>query len=158
MGAIQSSSKEDTGIIDFNKKMYVVIDLYFKSKIDNKKLNFAELKTSVSLKKQLRDIIMNAFLKENLSVSLSENNLLLISKVDKNNDRIEYLELNAVVEFSQTSKEENRSIELKRQKLKLNILSELFAYTSNKYGIVVSPDTTVIILHNTLSEIEIYQK
>ena len=79
MGTVQS--KEDASIVDFSKKLYIVIDLYFKSKIDNKKLNFDEVKMSVSLKKQLRDIIMIAFSKEKLSVSLNENNLLLISKL-----------------------------------------------------------------------------
>ena len=153
MGAFQS--KEDTSIVDFNKKIYIVVDLYLKSKIDNKKLNFDELKMSVTLKKYLRDILMNAFSKENLSVSLNENNLLLISKIDKNNERTEHLELNAIVELNQ---KENSTRELKIQKIKLNVLSEFYEYTSKKYGIVISPDTTVIILYNTLSEIDIYQK
>lgn len=154
MGGIQS--KEDTSNIDFNKKLYIVVDVYLKSKNENNQLNFSELKTNVSLKKHLRDILMNAISKENLSASLSDNNLFLISK--KNNDRSEYLELNAIVEFNQTSKDETSRCQLKIQKLKMNILSEFFEHTSNKYGIVVSPNTTVVILYNTLSEIDVYQK
>jgi len=67
----------------------------------------------------------------------------------------EHLELNAIVELNQ---KENSTRELKIQKIKLNVLSEFYEYTSKKYGIVISPDTTVIILYNTLSEIDIYQK
>ena len=153
MGSIQS--KEDTSIIDFNKKTYIVVDVYLKSKNDNNKLNFDELKTNDTLKKHLRDILMNAFAQENLLASLSDTNMFLIPKIDS--DRTEYVELNAIVEFIQPSKNEPLNV-LKIQKLKLHILSEFFKYTSNKYGIVVSPYTTVVILYNTLSEIDIYQK
>lgn len=154
MGGIQS--KEDTSIIDFNKKVYIVVDLYLKSKNDNKKLNFDELKTNVSLKKHLKDILMTSFAQEKTSVSLSDTNLFFVSKT--NSERVEYLELNAIVEFNQPSINEPPFNALKIQKLKLHILSEFYTYTSNKYGIVISPDTTVVILYNTLNEIDIYQK
>lgn len=155
MGAIQS--KEETNIIDFNKKLYIVVDLYLKSKTDTKKLNFDELKTNVSLKGHLKDILIKAFAKENCGIALSDNNLLLVSKNKKSkNSEHNQLELNAIVEITEKPKDESNALKL--QKLKLRILSEFYEYTSSQYGIVISPHTTIVILYNTLSEIDVYQK
>ncbi len=160
MGLTQS--KQLNKIIDYDKKLFIVIDLYVKPKVDIKNFNINSLKNNTFLKKNLIDIITNSLVnKLNYKISLTENNLLLISKKDKDNN--EYLEINAIIEFStpivsnifnnHTENNNHSNIEF----VKMNILSELYNYVSNKYGII-TPDITLIVLHNTLYKIYIYQK
>ena len=83
---------------------------------------------------------------------LSENNLILICKKDKENN--EYLELNAIIEFDQPilskilNNVSENDIQSNIEFYKLNILSEFYNYVSNKYGIITQ-DITLIILYNT---------
>jgi hypothetical protein len=157
MGNTQSNK-----IIDYNKKLFIVIDLYVKPKSDIKNFNINNLKNNTFLKKNLIDIITNSLVnKLNYKILLTENNLLLISKKDKDDN--EYLEINAVIEFNKpivsnifdnyTENNNQSNIEF----VKMNILSEFYNYVSNKYGIII-PDITLIVLYNTLYNIDIYQK
>ena len=157
MGNTQSNN-----IIDYNKKLFIVIDLYVKPKSDIKNFNINNLKNNTFLKKNLIDIITNSLVnKLNYKILLTENNLLLISKKDKDDN--EYLEINAVIEFNKpivsnifdnyTENNNQSNIEF----VKMNILSEFYNYVSNKYGIII-PDITLIVLYNTLYNIDIYQK
>jgi hypothetical protein len=173
MGTTQSNNN-----IDFNSKLYIVIDLYLKPKFEPKQnFNIDNLKTNVFLKKNLKDIIVNSlFDKYNRNVILYENNILLISKTDK--DNIKYLEMNATVEFSEPIEKKakldiiptstptfiysseilyNNFTNISIETLKMNILSELYNYVTNQYGIITS-DITIIILQQTLNNIELYQK
>jgi hypothetical protein len=183
MGSSPSSlaSQRSNKIVDFKKKLYIDIDLYIKPKFDqNEKFrnyDIEKLKLNSVLKKNLKDILLNAFTnKGNYNALISENNILLISKIDKNN--IKYLELNVVVEFVNYTEEKvnteviatpistyispndilsqntsNTNFEV----MKLNVLSELFKYVSNQYGIII-PELTIVILANTLNNIHLYQK
>jgi hypothetical protein len=99
MGANQS--KDDNNIdVDFNKKLYIVIDLYLKPKFEEiKNFDIDDYKTNKFIKKTVKDIIVNSLINKcNRSISLSEHNILLISKTDK--DNIKYLEMNIMFEFS----------------------------------------------------------
>ena len=90
-----------TKYIDLDKKIYLVIDLYLKPK-DNYYKNFDinSLKTNAVFKKSLQDIIVSSLINRlNYSISLPENNLILISKKDKDNSI--YLELNAILQFTE---------------------------------------------------------
>jgi hypothetical protein len=158
-----SQSNQSTKIIDYNKKLFIVIDLYVKPKFDYiKNFNIDNLKNNVVLKKNLINIIIKSLInKINYRISISENNLILINK--KDNDNIEYLELNAIIEFGQpifskilNNVSENK-IESNIEFIKLNILNEFYNYVSNKYGLITQ-DITLIILYHTLYNINIYQK
>jgi len=153
MGTTQSNN-----IIDFNNKLYIVIDLYIKPKFEQKQtFNIDNLKTNIFLKKNLKEIIVN-------------------SKTDK--DNIQYLEMNATIEFSEPLEQKvkldiiptsiptfiysneilyNNFTNITIETLKMNILSELYNYVLNQYGII-TPDITIIILQQTLNNIELYQK
>jgi hypothetical protein len=158
MGNTQSSK-----IIDYNKKLFIVIDLYVKPKFDYiKNFNIDNYKSNIVLKKNLINIILKSLIdKINYRILLSENNLILISKKDKENN--EYLELNAIIEFDQPifskilNNVSENDIQSNIEFYKLNILSEFYNYVSYKYGII-TPDITLIILYNTLYNINIYQK
>ena len=173
MGTTQSNN-----IIDFNNKLYIVIDLYIKPKFEQKQtFNIDNLKTNIFLKKNLKEIIVNSlFDKYNRNVILFDNNILLISKTDK--DNIQYLEMNATIEFSEPLEQKvkldiiptsiptfiysneilyNNFTNITIETLKMNILSELYNYVLNQYGII-TPDITIIILQQTLNNIELYQK
>lgn len=183
MGSSPSSpiSQRSKKIVDFKKKLYINIDLYLKPKFETNdkyhNYDIENLKLNSVLKKNLKDILLNAFTnKGNYNAIISENNILLISKIDKNH--IKYLELNVVVEFIDYIEEKvnaeviaspissyinpndilskntsNTNIEV----MKLNVLSELFKYVSNQYGIII-PELTIVILANTLNNIHLYQK
>lgn len=146
-------SKKEVNAIDFDKKLYIEIDIHLKSKYDNELIN-DELKTNHFLKKHLKEIITNGFVKANCDVSIHDCNLWLISKKDKND--IDCLELNAIAEFNGKSK--NISSDINMQTIKMHILSEFYTYTSKKYWIMIGRDTGVIILYNTLYAIDLYQK
>jgi hypothetical protein len=173
MGTNQSNNN-----IDFNKKIYIVIDLYLKPKFGEKQtFDIENFKTNSFLKKNVKDIIVNSLInKYNRNVILLENNILLILKTDTNN--IKYLEMNAALEFSGLIQPNvNTGIiptstptyinpndilfsslpDITIDIIKMNILSQLHEYVSNKFGII-TPDITLIMLHQTLYNIEIYQK
>jgi hypothetical protein len=173
MGANQSNNN-----IDFNKKIYIVIDLYLKPKFEeNQSFDIENLKTNSFLKKNVKDIIVNSLInKYNRNVILLENNILLISKTDKNN--IKYLEMNAAIEFSGLLEPNVKTCIIPTSTptyinpneflfsslpdvtidiIKMNVLNRLYEYVSNKFGII-TPDITLIIEHQTLYNIEIYQK
>lgn len=150
MGTTQSSSPET------QFQICIVIDLYLKSEFDDM-LNFDVLKTNDCLKTKLKNIILTALItKGNHNVSIDDTNLWLVSKMDESN--IQYLELNAVVNFYESNLCEIPD-NLRRMKLmKLHIVSEFFTYTLNKLNIIISPDTTVIFLYNTLYNVTVYKK
>ena len=149
----------DTRIpVFFNKKMYIVIDFYFKSKINNS-INLDVLKNNHELKTHVKDIILTAFNKVTCKAHISDTNVLFVLKRKNNHD---YLELNTVADLSSNvrnseynkSPNDNSSI----QGIKMAIVTELFTYTSKECGIVVSPTETLVILYNTLYNVEVYQK
>ena len=173
MGVTQSSNN-----IEFNKSLYIVIDLYLQPKFEEKhRFDINNFKTNSFLKKKLKDIIVNSLInKYNCDVTLSENNIILVSKTDSNN--IKYLEMNAIVEFSNITQTKSKpdiiptstptyiypndiiynnlhnvTIEI----LKMNVLRELYEYVSNKYEIF-TPDITLIISHQTIYNIHMFQK
>lgn len=173
MGVTQSNN-----YIDFNKKLYIVIDLYLKPKYEQTRFfDIDKLKNDNILKKNIRDIIVNSLLKKyNYNVILLENNILFVLKTDINN--IKYLEMNTSLEFDEIIEEKvkpdiiptstptfiypnqiivNNSNNITKETIKLNILSNLYEYVSNKLSINTA-DITLIILYQTLYNIEIYQK
>lgn len=136
------------------QKLRIVINLYLKSEFDVK-LNLDYLKTNDSLKKNLRCIILTALSKGNYNVVMNDHNLWLVSKIDKNN--IKYLELNADVELYECKPDDCKFSDslIKMINMKLCILREFFIYTSNQRNIIISPDTTLGLLHKTLYTIMI---
>jgi hypothetical protein len=82
MGVTQSNN-----YIDFNKKLYIVIDLYLKPKYEQTRVfDIDKLKTDNILKKNIKDIIVNSLLKKyNHNVILLENNIIFVLKTDTNN-------------------------------------------------------------------------
>ena len=150
MGTTQSRSHKPKF-----QKLYMVIDLYLKSEFDNE-LNLDVLKTNDDLKKILKNIILNALVTNGHYIVLIDNaNLWLVSGMDKNG--VKYLELNAVAEFYECKTDRHEiSDNLRRiEHMKLNILSEFFTYTSKQRNIIVSPDTTLVLLYNTLYNIAV---
>lgn len=175
MGATESLCDIE---IDFKKKLFLVIDLYMKEKI-NFKSNFDidKFKSNEMLKKNLKDIIVSALNdKGKYTVKLSDNNIILVSKKDK--DGIKYLELNAIIEFEnfEIRKIETKmmstfvsgyidpkyviksdSVNVTTKMLKLHILSEFLKFASNEYGIII--DNYILqILAKTVNYIDLYQK
>jgi len=175
MGATESVFENN---IDFNKKLYIVIDLYMKQKC-NYKNNFDidNFKSNEMLKKNLKDIIISAlYNKCKYNVKLSDNNVILVSKKDK--DGVNYLELNAIIEFEnfEIIKIEpkmmytgmstyndpkyilkNDALNITTKMLKLLVLSEFFKCTSNEYSIIINNDI-LLILDKTINHIDVYQK
>lgn len=150
MGTTQSQSSSETQF-----QICIVIDIYLKSEFDDM-LNLDLLKTNVCLKTKLKNIILTALItKGNHNVSIDDTNLWLVSKMDESN--IQYLELNAVVDFYESNLCEIPNNLRRMKMMKLHIVSEFFTYTSNKLNIIISPDTTVILLYNTLYNIAVYK-
>ena len=158
-----------TKYIDLDKKIYLVIDLYLKPK-DNYYKNFDinSLKTNAVFKKSLQDIIVSSLINRlNYSISLPENNLILISKKDKDNSI--YLELNAILQFTEKKTNTDSSTltniqqseivsdKISIEQIKLYILNKFFELFQNQYGII-TPEISVILLYKTLYSIDIYQK
>ena len=170
MGNIKSTQSDK--FIDCKKKIYIVMDLYLKSKFNyEKNFDIDKLKTNSSLKNKIIDILVNSLIK-NLSykISIVDNNLIFITKIDENN--IKYLEINTVLEFTKNNEKETDTITnniptsiykngnkefISKEYIKLNIISEFFNYVNYKYEINIQYDN-LIILYNTLYNIEIYQK
>jgi hypothetical protein len=149
MGTTQSKSHKPNP-----QKIYIVIDLYLKSLFDVK-MNIDDLKTNDFLKKKLKVIILTALVtKGNYNVSLDDTNLWLVSKTDKNG--VQYLELNAVADFYESNFCEIYDNVKRMKKMKLHILSEFYTYTSTQCNIVIPPDTTLVLLYNTLYNIAVY--
>jgi len=148
----------DTRIpVFFNKKMYIVIDFYFKSKINNS-INLDVLKNNHELKTHVKDIILSAFNKVVCKAHISDTNLLFVLKRKNNHD---YLELNTVADLSsdvRNSEYNKGPNDISIQGIKMAIVTELYTYMSKECGIVVSPTETLVILYNTLYNVEVYQK
>ena len=148
----------DTRIpVFFNKKMYIVIDFYFKSKLNNS-INLDVLKNNHELKTHVKDIILSAFNKLVCKAHISDTNVLFVLKRKNNHD---YLELNTVADLSSDARnsEHNKSPnDISIQGIKMAIVTELYTYMSKECGIVVSPTETLVILYNTLYNVEVYQK
>jgi hypothetical protein len=144
---------KDVNQIEFDKKLHIVIDIYLKPSCNGRIINIDNLQTNDFLKRTLKEIIMKGFTSAKCNVSILDNNVLLISKKDKTN--ISYLELNIIATFNEISS--NILSNLTIPKIRLNIFSEFYKYTSNSYEIVVERDMDVIILYNTLYAINIYQ-
>lgn len=165
----ENEGESESDRIDFDKRIYIVVDLYVSSKLENgfgsgssagsttlaKKINLDEIKTNAVLKMHIKDIILSAFAKAKCQVRVSENNILLILK-SKNND--DYLEMNTTVDVVPGPLSAGAYPDLTTQKIKLYILNELYAYTSNEYGVVISPNVTLVFVNNTLHSIDVYQK
>lgn len=148
----------DTRIpVFFNKKMYIVIDFYFKSKINNS-INLDVLKNNHELKTHVKDIILSAFNKLVCKAHISDTNVLFVLKRKNNHD---YLELNTVADLSsdvRNSEYNKSSNDISIQGIKMAIVTELYTYMSKECGIVVSPTETLVILYNTLYNVDVYQK
>jgi hypothetical protein len=133
----------------------IAMDIYLKSEFDDM-LNLDVLKTNDCLKTKLKNIILTALItKGNHNVSIDDTDLWLVSKMDKSD--IQYLELNAVVDFYESTLCEIPDNLRRMKKMKLCIVSEFFTYTLNKLNIIISPDTTVVLLYNTLYNIAVYK-
>ncbi len=167
MGSSSSSKPGSDHLIPvkFNKKLYIVIDFYFKSKIvDNintNTINLEALKNNNELKAYVKDIILSAFSNIACKAHISDTNIIFMLRSKNNED---YLELNTVVDLSSdprnsnyNKKYMNPSNDITIQGIRMAIVSILFTHTSKQYGIVVSPTETVVILYNTLYDIEVYQ-
>jgi len=173
MGINQSNTN-----IDFEKKLYIVFDLYVTPKSANKpNYNIHSLKVDSSLKKHVKDIIISSIKRSNnYNVSITDSNLLLICKLDKNN--ISYFEVNSVIEFVDVIRNKGKTdvilsvmpgyihpnqllsyeqSNITTEMIKMNIINKLYSYISNKYGIITS-DITVIISNETLQNLHIFQK
>ena len=176
MGTTQSQNNYN--IIDFNKKLYIVINLFLKPKYEEtSNFDIDNLKTNSFLKKKLKDIIVKSFTnKFNCNITLYENNIILVSKSDNNN--IKYLEMNAMIEFGNIVESKpkidivptsvqtyiypkeilnNSSNDVSIPIIKMAILHELHNYVIHKWPIL-TPDITLIILYETIYTIEIFQK
>jgi hypothetical protein len=176
MGVNQSNDNNNN--IDFNRKIYIVIDLYLKPKFEEtKNFDIDDYKTNKFIKKAVKDIIVNSLINKcKRSISLSDHNILLISKTDENN--IKYLEMDIMFEFNDLLESKpridiipsalsayinpneilnNNSQDITLSIIKMSILSEFYKYVSHKNSIFTL-DTTLIILHQTLHNIDIYQK
>jgi hypothetical protein len=167
MGSSSSSKPGSDHLIPvkFNKKLYIVIDFYFKSKIvDNTNtntINLEALKNNNELKAYVKDIILSAFSNIACKAHISDTNIIFMLRSKNNED---YLELNTVVDLSSdprnsdyNKKYMNPSTDITIQGIRMAIVSILFTHTSKQYGIVVSPTETVVILYNTLYDIDVYQ-
>jgi hypothetical protein len=167
MGSSSSSKPGSDHLIPvkFNKKLYIVIDFYFKSKIvDNintNTINLEALKNNNELKAYVKDIILSAFSNIACKAHISDTNIIFMLRSKNNED---YLELNTVVDLSSdprnseyNKKYMNPSNDITIQGIRMAIVSILFTHTSKQYGIVVSPTETVVILYNTLYDIDVYQ-
>ena len=167
MGSSSSSKPGSDHLIPvkLNKKLYIVIDFYFKSKIvDNTNtntINLEALKNNNELKAYVKDIILSAFSNIACKAHISDTNIIFMLRSKNNED---YLELNTVVDLSSdprnseyNKKYMNPSNDITIQGIRMAIVSILFTHTSKQYGIVVSPTETVVILYNTLYDIDVYQ-
>jgi hypothetical protein len=178
MGVNQSKVKNYNNNVDFNKKLYIVIDLYLKPKSEEtKNFDIDDYKTNKFIKKVVKDIIVNSLINKcNRSISISEQNILLISKTDKHNKK--YLEMNIMFEFSDVIHSKptidiiqsplsvyihpnelfnNNSQDITLSIIKMSILSEFNNYVSDNYSIITA-DANLIISYQTLHNIDIYQK
>jgi hypothetical protein len=174
MGVNQSNNIN----VDFNKKLYIVIDLYLKPKFEEiKNFDIEHYKTNKFIKKIVKDVIVKALISKcNRNITLLEHNMILISKTDKNN--IKYLEVNIMLEFSeliytkpkidviQTSLPiymnpneliNSNSQEITLSIIKMGIIGEFYNYISDNYGIITH-ESILIISQQTLHNIDIYQK
>ena len=175
MGATESVFEN---YIDFNKKIFLVIDLYMKEKFNNNNnFDIYNFKSNNMLKTNLKDIIVSALNnKGKFTVKLSESNIILVCK--KDNDGIKYLELNAIIDFENFEFKKietkmmstympayidpkyiinNDELNITTKTLKLLILSEFYKFTSTEYGIMID-NNILLILGKTINHIDVYQK
>jgi hypothetical protein len=94
MGNIYSTDN-----IDFNKKVYCIIDLYLIPKLsDTNNFNIYEYKEDIGLKNYIKDIIIRIIEnKTKRKIFISQDNLLLVCKKDSNENK--YLEVNVSIGF-----------------------------------------------------------
>jgi len=110
MGSSSSSKPGSDHLIPvkFNKKLYIVIDFYFKSKIvDNintNTINLEALKNNNELKAYVKDIILSAFSNIACKAHISDTNIIFMLRSKNNED---YLELNTVVDLSSDPRNSN---------------------------------------------------
>ena len=152
MGTNQSQSQS----LETKFQICIIVDVYLKSEFDVK-MNVDDVKTNDCLKKKLKEILLTALItKGNHNVSIDDSNLWLVSKMDEN--KTKYLELNAVVDFYESNICEIPDNLKRMKKMKLDILTEFFTYTSNQRKIFIPPHTTLVLLYNTLYNIDVYKK
>jgi hypothetical protein len=129
--------------------------------INTNTINLEALKNNNELKAYVKDIILSAFSNIACKAHISDTNIIFMLRSKNNED---YLELNTVVDLSSdprnseyNKKYMNPSNDITIQGIRMAIVSILFTHTSKQYGIVVSPTETVVILYNTLYDIDVYQ-